>query len=91
MGKITCSKCGREEETGGSDRKSVCIPCLANPTSPVKSKTVGLLYALLTKHIPYDELAQILRQNIGYIADGVYFNEHILKAAEDLYKRYIDQ
>ena len=58
----------------------------------VKVKVVGMLYLLIRDHMPFGELAQMLRQNILPITkDSVYSNEFILQAAEDLYKRFIEK
>ncbi len=55
----------------------------------VKKNVIGLLYSLMWSHIPYGDLAQILRQNVGDVEDDGYSDEFLLQAAKDLYERYI--
>lgn len=55
----------------------------------MKEKTVSLLYLLLAEVMPYDDLAQLLRQNVRPVNQKTYYNEHLLAAAEDLYERFI--
>ena len=61
---------------------------LPSPRPSTKRKVVGLLYLLIRDEMPFGALAQLLRQ-MTIPQDLPYLDDNILKAAEDVYEKYI--
>lgn len=54
-----------------------------------EERIVGMVYLLIRDHLPYNVVAQMMRQIVDF-ENAPYTNEHILDAAKELYMKYLD-
>ena len=54
-----------------------------------EERVVGMVYLLIRDHLPYNVVAQMMRQIVNF-ESAVYTNQHILDAAKELYRKYLE-